>query len=74
MPHAAWYLGPFMWLFRTDFRGGVAVLNRLLNHAALIRARTLARLHSESHSLGDTDVSQYQADLEIIGTRRLVRW
>ena len=70
MPHAAWYLGPFMWLFRTDFRGGVAVLNRLLNHAALIRARTLARLHSESHSLGDTDVSQSQADLEITGTRQ----
>ena len=71
MPHVAWYLGPFMWLFRTDFRGGVAVLNRLLNHAALIRARTLARLHDNSHILGDTDVSQYQAELEITGTRRL---
>ena len=70
MPHGAWYLGPFMWLFRTDFRAGVAVLNRLLNHAALVRARTLARLHSESHSLRDTNISQYKADLEITGTRR----
>lgn len=70
MPHAAWHFGPFMWLFRTDFRDGVAVLNRLLNYAALIRARTLARPHSESHSLGDTDISQYKADLEITGTRR----
>lgn len=70
MPHAAWHFGPFMWLFRTDFRDGVAVLNRLLNHAALVRARTLARLDSGSHGLGNTDVSQYQADLEITGTRR----
>lgn len=69
-PLCAWYLGPFMCLFQTDFRGGVAVLNRLLNHAALIRARTLARPHSESHSLGDTDISQYKADFEITGTRR----
>ena len=71
MPHAAWHLGPFRWLFQTDFRGGVAVLNRLLNHAADIRARALARLHSESHRLEDMDVGQYQADLEITGTRQL---
>ena len=71
VPHASWYLGPFMCLFQTDLRGGVAVLNRLLNHAALIRARTRARLHSKSHSLADVDVGQYQAALEITGTRRL---
>ena len=70
MPHAAWHRGPFMPLFRTDFRGGVAALNRLLNHSALIRARTLARLKG-SHSLGDLNVGPYQADLEITGTRRL---
>ena len=69
-PLYAWYLGPFTYLFQTDFRGGVAVLNRLLNHAALIRARTLARPHGESHSLGDTDISLYKADLEITGKRR----
>ena len=71
LPHAAWHLGPFIWLFRTDFRGGVAALNRLLNHAALTRARTLARLNSMGHSLGDMDVGQYQADLEVTGTSRL---
>ena len=71
LPHAAWHRGPFIWLFRTDFRGGVAALNRLLNHAALTRARTLARLPSMNHSLGDMDVGQYQADLEITGTSRL---
>ena len=71
MPHAAWYLGPFMCLFQTDLRGGVAVLNRLLNHAALIRARTLARPRGMSNNLGDVDIGQYLADLEITGTRQL---
>ena len=71
MPLAAWHRGPFVSLFRTDFRGGVAALNRLLNHAALIRVRTRARLDGMSHSIGDMDVSQYQTDLEVTGTRRL---
>jgi hypothetical protein len=44
-PLAAWYRGPFMPLFQTDFRNGVSVLNRMLNHATLARARTLAGLH-----------------------------
>ena len=38
-PLSAWYYGPFMPLFMTDFRNGVAVLNRLLNHAARNRVR-----------------------------------
>ena len=71
MPLAAWHRGPFMFLFQTDFRGGVAVLNRLLNHAAIIRARTLAGGHSMSHTLGDLDISPYQADLEITGSCRV---
>ena len=71
MPLAAWHRGPFMFLFQTDFRGGVSVLNRLLNHAARSRARTLAGLHSMSHSLGDMDITPYQTSLEITGTRRL---
>lgn len=37
-PLAAWYRGPFMALFQSDFRNGVAVVNRMLNHAALSRA------------------------------------
>ena len=60
-----------MWLFRTDFRGGVAALNRLLNHAALIRARTLTRLYGMSHSFGDVDEGAYQADLEITGASQM---
>ena len=71
MPLAAWYRGPFMTLFRTDFRGGVSVLNRLLNHAALVRARTLARLHDMSRRVEDTDLDPYRADLKIAGASRL---
>ena len=70
IPLAAWHRGPFISLFQTDFRGGVAVLNRLLNHAAINRVRTLAGLHSMSHSLEDLDISPYQADLEITSSRR----
>ena len=70
-PLAAWYRGPFMWLFQTDFRGGVAVLNHLLNHAALIRVRTLAGLDHMGQSLRDVDVNPYQADLNITGTGRM---
>ena len=71
LPLAAWYRGPFMSLLETDFRGGVAVLNRLLNHAALIRAHTLARPYGMSHSLEDVDVGPYREELKITGTRRL---
>ena len=63
--------GPFMALFLTDFRGGVAVLNRLLNHAALVRARTLARLYTNSPDPGKNDPSSYQESFEITGTPRL---
>ena len=68
MPLSAWYRGPFTALFRTDFRGGVAVLNRMLNHAAQVRARKLSRLHSYGHGLEDNDLSSYQVTFEITGT------
>ena len=70
VPQAAWYRGPFMPLFQTDFRNGVAVLNRLLNHAARIRARTLARLDQTGPPLDDEAVGPYQIDLEITGASR----
>jgi len=42
-PFAAYYLGPFLALFRTNFIGGVGCLNRMLNHAAQARVRVLGR-------------------------------
>jgi hypothetical protein len=71
-PLTAWYRGPFMPLFQTDFRNGVGVLNRMLNHAALARARTLASLHHGYGALVDeADLDEYRTELEITGTRRV---
>ena len=71
-PPAAWYRGPFWWLFQTDFCYGVAALNRLLNHAALIRARSLAGLRYQMDPPVEGDALRpYQTQLEITGTRQL---
>ena len=70
-PLAAWHFGPFMILFLTDFRSGVQVLNLMLNHAALIRGRTVARLYSTTDNLRDIDVEPYPVHLEITGTSRV---
>ena len=69
-PLAAWYLGPFTVLFNTDFQGGVAVLNRLLNQAALVRARRLARLDSMRSGIPDPETRPYQIDLQVTGACR----
>ena len=69
VPLAASYRGPFMALFRTDPRNGIALLNRLLNHAARIRARILARLRY-GQPIDDDAVGPYQIELEISGVRQ----
>ena len=69
VPHCAWYRGPFFSLFRTDFRNGVAVLNRLLNHAAQVRARSLASHDQGYRSLESVSIRKYQHDLNVTGTR-----
>ncbi len=71
VPLAAWYRGPFMPLFRKDFRGGVKVLNRLLNHATRIRVRTLARLHRSERPHEGDDAGLYQTELGLTGDSRL---
>ena len=70
-PLAAWYRGPFMPLLQIDFRNGVAVLNRLLNHAARMRVRTLARIPPLGPPLEDDTMGSYRAELEITGARHL---
>jgi DNA-binding transcriptional ArsR family regulator len=69
-PLAAWYRGPFMALFQSDFRNGVAALNRLLNHAALARARSLADLDHYGAPIDDSTLDAYRTELDITGTRR----
>lgn len=70
-PLSAWYRGPFMALFQSDFRNGVAALNRMLNHAALARARTLAGLDHYGAPVDDSTLDPYRTELEITGTRRV---
>ena len=69
-PLAAWYRGPFMDLFSSDIRNGVAVLNRLLNHAALARARTLADRGHYGLAVSDEQMEAFRTELEITAVRR----
>ena len=70
-PLAEWDRGPFWTLFQTDFRGGVRVLNRMLNHAALVRTRKVARLRAMGGLFQSTDIVDYRVHLEITGTSRV---
>jgi len=70
VPLMAWYRGPFMALFQTDFVNGVKVLNRLLNHAARKRASTLAGLGDRWYQPSQADIDQYGAELAITGEAR----
>ena len=70
VPLAAWYLGPFMALFRTDFRNGVAVLNRLLNHATRVRLRERVDLRRDARHVEHT-VGPYESELGISGAPQL---
>ena len=67
---SAWYYGPFCWLFVADFRRGVKVLNRMLNHATRIRVRELSRLHRIDQTHENVDFGMYHMTLEINGESR----
>ena len=68
VPLSAWYLGPFGPLFQTDFRRGVAVVNRMLNHAARTRVRTLASLGNRWNRLTDEEVAAESIELRVTGS------
>ena len=70
-PLAAWDRGPFLPLFQSDFRNGVGVLNRLLNHAARIRSRRLADLDQAQLPLQSDTIGLYESELNIAGERQL---
>lgn len=71
-PHAAWHRGPFMPLFQSDFRNGVRVLNRLLNHAARARVGKLARLGQSDLPFASAVIpAPHENELQITGARRL---
>ncbi len=67
-PLAAWYRGPFMALFRSDFRTAVSVLNHMLNDAALARARTLAGGHRQYGArIEEHHLDAYRTELDVTG-------
>lgn len=70
-PLAAWYRGPFMSLLQSDFRNGVAVLNRLLNHAARARSRTMASHQYYGAPAPEAALAEFRSELDITGTRRV---
>lgn len=67
-PMASYYRGPFLAMFRADYPRGVACLNRLLNHAARYRARSLANLYDRP--VPDEDEARYEHELSITGKPR----
>ena len=70
-PQCAWYLGPFVPLLQSDFRVGILVLNRLLNHATRVRIRILETSSQTGSPLNNDTVSPHQTELEITGSRQL---
>ena len=68
--HAAWYRGPFVALFWTDFRRGVATLNRLLNHAALVRVRQVTNPDDSQDFRKASLGSSSKCELSISGVQR----
>jgi hypothetical protein len=55
MPLASFTHGPFLALFRADYRGGVALLNQMLDHGARCRVRDLSNLHRGLHDEENLD-------------------
>ena len=68
-PHAAWHRGPFTPLLRSDFRNGVELLNRLLNHAAGVRVCTLVDIDRRAPWHSET-IGRYGSKLTLDGRRR----
>ena len=67
---AEWYRGPFVALFQKDFRASVAMLNRLLNHAARARSRKLSSVEW-GRRISEDAVEPYKSELAISGSRQL---
>ena len=71
LPMATWSRGPFASLFSSDFRNGVRVLNRMLNHAALVHARVMARPAHWDLPVDVDRIEESRVELTIMGERRV---
>ena len=68
VPLAAYYRGPFLPLLYSNFSNGVAVLNHIFNHAAIVRARSLSDSNRKGSHIQNNPDDAYQVDLKITGT------
>jgi len=66
-PLASYLHGPFLAMFRADYRGGVALLNRMLDHAARFRVRRSA---ARRYEMGADDPAETGEVLSITGEPR----
>lgn len=57
MPFSSAHHGPFLAMLQTDFRGGVAFIARLLNHAALCQVKGFGRWHGKGDPVADNSVT-----------------
>lgn len=64
------HLGPFRALFGSDFRSGVSVLNRMLNHAARVDARMRSRAHDPAIGASGDEPEELRETLGITGEDR----
>ncbi|MGG7462815.1 hypothetical protein [Plantibacter sp. YIM 135347] len=55
-PFSSAYHGPFLEMLHSDFRGGIAFIARLLNHAALCRVKGLRRWQEGGDPVADNSV------------------
>ena len=67
-PMAAPWYGPFLAMFVHDFAGGVACLNRLLDHAAHVQAHVRSRVRWDDPNYGAAD--DLGVELSILGSPR----
>lgn len=56
MPFNSAYHGPFLEMLKSDFRGGIAFIARLLNHAALCRVKGFRRWQDGGDLVADNSV------------------
>ncbi len=67
-PWTSYCMGPFLAMLQADYSGGVECINRLLNHAARGRARTL--IYPDFTPRPNADIIEHTHELSITGAAR----
>ena len=67
----AWFRGPFLPLLQADFRNGARLINRMLKHAARVRAQMLSGMRQGDRQHSAEIIDQYETELRIAGAPKL---